>query len=124
MSEIKVITHTNYTYETTDGREFEDELEAETWQKALDAGSQIIMLNDKFVRTRSIDEAFYVHIRTWEQQKAFTQIQAYYGLCANIPKPGHWYYNDCTDSYVQVEEELIRLQGIMAALTTAVEEGQ
>ena len=29
MADLKIITHTSYTYETTDGREFESKHEAE-----------------------------------------------------------------------------------------------
>ena len=36
MADIKIKTHTTYTYETTDGREFDIAKEAEQWQEYLE----------------------------------------------------------------------------------------
>jgi uncharacterized protein YneR len=116
MADIKIKTHTTYTYETTDGREFEDAQEAQEWQDAIEGIKSIVMLNNKFHRTAEHDEAFYVHIKTTEQQKAFEAMQAYEGMCARIPEPGYWYYDDISDSYVNVNKEMDRLQSIIETL--------
>lgn len=71
MAELKIKTHTTYTYETSDGREFDDIREAETWQGQLELIKNITMLDSKFQNTTDHTEAFYVHIKTWQQQEAF-----------------------------------------------------
>jgi dsDNA-binding SOS-regulon protein len=38
---LKIITHTTYTYETYDGREFDDKAQAEAWKRALDTAAHI-----------------------------------------------------------------------------------
>ena len=116
MADIKIKTHTTYTYETTDGREFDDANEAKEWQGHLEVFNRITMLDSKFQNTTDNSEAFYVHIKTWEQQEAFGARQAYEGMGAHIPKPGYWYYDDCTDSYVDVVKERDRLQSIIETL--------
>ena len=116
MAELKIKTHTTYTYETSDGREFDDIREAETWQEHLETIKNITMLDSKFQNTTDHTEAFYVHIRTCQQQEAFEALQCYEGMGAHIPKPGYWYYNDCTDSYVDIVKERDRLQSIIETL--------
>jgi hypothetical protein len=115
MSDIKIKTHTTYTYETTDGREFDDAQEAQEWQEHLELSKNITMLDSKFQNTTDHTEAFYVHIKTW-QQEAFEAMQVYEGMVAHIPKPGYWYYDDCTDSYVDAVKERDRLQSIIETL--------
>ena len=51
MSELKITTHTTYTYETSDGREFDNEAEALKWQKILEAFNGIPMLDHQFKPT-------------------------------------------------------------------------
>jgi hypothetical protein len=117
MPELKILTHTTYTYETSDGRTFDDDREAaEHWQQSLDNLSGITMLDSKFNKTLRHDEAFYVHIKTWEQQEAFEALQLYEGMGAHIPKPGFWYYDECTDSYVNIAEEINKLQDMISKL--------
>lgn len=116
MSELKIITHTTYTYETSDGREFEDKLEAEAWEESLEKLRSIVMLNSKFKPTSKIDSAFFVHIRTWEEQEAFATAQLYEGLTAYIPEPGYWYYDERTDEFVDAVKERDRLQSIIETL--------
>ena len=116
MSDIKIKTHTTYTYETTDGREFDYAHEAEEWQKHLEAIKGITMLDSKFQNTKDHSEAFYVHIKTWVQQEAFEALQVYEGMGAHIPEPGYWYYDDCTDSYVDAIKERDRIQSIIETL--------
>ncbi len=116
MAEVKIKTHTTYTYETSDGREFELEMEALTWQEHIDNLKNITMLDSKFKPTTDHSEAYYVHIKTWPQQEAFEAMQAYWGMGAHIPGPGYWYYDDCTDSYVDAVKERDRLQSIIETL--------
>ena len=74
------------------------------------------MLDSKFQDTTDHSEAFYVHIKTWQQQEAFEALQYYEGMGSPIPEPGYWYYDDCTDSYVDVVKERDRLQSIIETL--------
>ena len=115
-SKVRVKTHTVCTYETTDGREFDDANEAHEWQEHLEVLKGITMLNSKFQNTADHTEAFFVHIKTWKQQEAFEALQVYEGMGAHIPEPGHWYYDDCTDSYVDAVKERDRLQSIIETL--------
>ncbi len=116
MSNLKVITHTTYTYETSDGREFDDQQEATDWQLALDDLKSITMLDHKFCNTDRIDEAYYVHVKTLSQLKAFEAIQKYEGMSAHIDALGYWYYDENTDIYVSVRKEMDRLQSIIESL--------
>ena len=121
MSELKISTYTTYTYETSDGRRFEGDIEAaELWQKTLNNLSGIIMLDNKFNKTTHHDEAFYVRIDTWEQQEAFEDMQLYEGMGAHIPKPGYWYYDDCTDSYLNIVSERDRFQEMLTKLDLSI----
>lgn len=116
MAELKIKTHVTYTYETADGREFDDAPEAERWQKHLEVIKGVTMLDSKFKLTSRTDEAFYVHIKTNDQLDAFEAIQAYEGYCAPIPAIGYWYYDDYSDNYVNAVKERDRLQSIIEAL--------
>ena len=116
MADIKIKTHTTYTYETTDGRKFDEAREAEEWQKHIEAIKHLTMLDSKFKPTSDITEAFFVCIKTNSELDAFEAMQVYEGMCAHIPKPGYWYYDDCTDSYVDAVKERDRLQSIIEAL--------
>ena len=116
MADIKIKTHTTYTYETTDGREFDLAEEAEEWQGHLEAIKDITMLDSRFRPTANLDEAFYIHIKTNTQLDAFDAIQTYEGGTAPILEVGYWYYDDCTDSYVNVDKELNTLKEIKQQL--------
>lgn len=116
MAEVKIKTHTTYTYETSDGREFDIAEEAEQWQEYLDILKNITMLDCRFNKTADVDSAIYVCIKSYEQLDAFEAMQAYEGMCAHIPEPGYWYYDDCTDSYVNVDEEQNKLREIKKRL--------
>ena len=116
MTELKVKTHTAYTYETTDGREFDLAEEAEQWQEHLENIKGVTMLDSKFKPTSNTDEAYYVHIKTNAQLDAFEALQAYEGYCAHVPAVGYWYYDECSDDYVNVAKERDRLQSIIEAL--------
>jgi thermostable 8-oxoguanine DNA glycosylase len=116
MAEVKIKTHTTYTYETTDGREFEDQQEATEWQLALDDIKSITMLDHRFCNTTEVSSAYYVHIKTLSQLKAFEAIQKYEGMSAHIDSLGYWYYDENTDRYVSVRKEMDRLQSIIETL--------
>lgn len=116
MADIKIKTHTTYTYETTDGREFDIAEEAGEWQKALEVIKRVTMLDNKFKPTSDISSAFFVRIKNNTELDAFEAMQVYEGMCAHISKPGYWYYDDCTDSYVDAIKERDRLQSIIETL--------
>lgn len=116
MSKLKVKTHTTYTYETADGREFEDKSEAHEWQDHLENITSAVMLDNNFRNTTQIDEAMYVHIKTEAQLKAFDAISSYEGMGARINAIGYWYYDERTDAYISVNKEMDRLQSIIESL--------
>ena len=116
MSKLKIKTHTTYTYETSDGREFEDQSEAKEWQDHLENITGAVMLDHNFCNTTRVDEAMYVHIKTEAQLKAFEAINAYEGMCAKIDAIGYWYYDERIDNYVSVRKEMDRLQSIIETL--------
>jgi hypothetical protein len=116
MSKLKIKTHTICTYETTDGREFEDQAEAREWQDHLENITGVVMLNSNFCNTARFDEAMYVHIKTEAQLKAFEALNAYEGLCARIAAIGYWYYDARTDAYISVNAEMDKLQSIIETL--------
>lgn len=116
MAELKVKTHTTYTYETTDGREFDDRQEAEKWQDHLENIKGVVMLSNRFCNTTRVDEAFYVRIKTPAQLEAFKAFNAYEGSQADIDAIGYWYYDDDADTYISVQKEMDRLQSIIESL--------
>lgn len=120
MTELKIKTHTTYTYETSDGREFDDLEEAREWQQVLEEIKGVIMLDSTLKPTTVLDTAFYVHIKTYPQLKAFEFMQAYEGLSAQISDLGCYYYDNRTDCFVNLEEEIKRLQDIRSTLYDSV----
>lgn len=120
MSKIKV--HTYHTYETTDGRSFDDESDASNWQKVLDVFSEITMLDSNMEPTSEVDSAFYVYIRTCEQLKAFNAMQKYEGLHTEIPELGIYLYEDKSDNFLSIEAEINRLKDMQCAIYTAAEQ--
>ena len=116
MADIKVKTHTTYTYETSDGREFDLADEAEEWQEHLEKIKKVVMLDSKFKRTDRTDEAYYVHIKTQTQLEAFEAMQAYEGLAAHVTSLGYWYYDEDMDEFIDVKKEMDRLQSIIECL--------
>ena len=119
MTDLKVVTHTTYTYETTDGREFDDKQEALDWEQAIETFRGIVMLNSKLMPTDEVDSAYYVHIKNWQEQEAFAMIQNYYGLCAQITEPGYWAYDECADQFIDISKEITRLMDIVKKLAAA-----
>ena len=116
MSELKIKTRTTYIYETSDGREFESESEAEAWEGYLNIFKTITMLDYKFRPTKVIDAVFYVYIETWEQLETFMLIQDYFGITARIDKPGYYYYDEAFDKYIDISRELVKLHDMIEAL--------
>lgn len=120
MTERKIKIHTTHTYETSDGREFDDELEAKEWQRIIEDIKGITMLDSGFNPTTEVDSAFYVRIKTYSQFKAFEAMQAYEGLNTHIHDLGCYYYDDRTDCFVNLDEEIKRLQDIRSKLYDSV----
>jgi hypothetical protein len=116
MAELKIKTHTTYTYETSDGREFDDAGEAQEWQQALEDIKSITMLDNKFNLTSETSSAYFVHIKTYFQLKAFELVQAYEGFATHIPDLGYWYYDEVADEYISVDKEIERLKEIKQRL--------
>lgn len=122
MSELKIITHTTYTYETSDGREFDDKVEAKEWQKKLSAIENICMLDLQFRPTKECDSVYYIHTTTKEQTEAFNSIQRYLGYCAELEGVGYFSYDEISDSFVNVELQINELQHIIDKLKEGVGE--
>lgn len=116
MADLKIITHTSYTYETTDGREFDSKPEAEAWQKAIDNAERIVMLDSQFRPTTDIETAFFVYLKDQGQVDAFNTKQADLGLATEIIAPGYYYYDEVPDEYFNVDGRIKDLLGIKAKL--------
>ena len=116
MADLKIITHTSYTYETSDGREFDSKLEAEAWQKALDNTNKIVMLDSRFKMTTEVEMAYHVFVKDQEQLDAFNAMQEYLGIASIIEEPGYYYYDEVPDEYINVDKEIERLLEIKAKL--------
>jgi dsDNA-binding SOS-regulon protein len=112
MADLKIITHTTYTYETTDGRSFDNKPEAEAWQNALDNADTIVMLDSRFNLTTEVEMAYHVFVKDQEQVDAFNVKQEDLGIASIIPEPGYYYYDEVLDEYISVDKEIERLLGI------------
>jgi hypothetical protein len=110
MAELKVKKHTTYTYETSDGREFDDKKEANEWQKVLCKFEEICMLDFEYKPTRNIECANYVYVKTAEQAEAFNNMQSYIGICSNLQGAGFYRYDEIADEYNEIESEIEKLQ--------------
>lgn len=122
MAELKVKKHTTYTYETSDGREFDDKKEATEWQKHLCNIKDICLLDSDF-KSADIyrDAVIYVYAKTIEQANSFNAIMhEYFGYGAKLPSTGFFRYDEISDEYVDVESEIEGLQHIIDKL----EEGE
>lgn len=116
MKELKIIKHTTYTYETSDGREFDDEIEAKEWQEKLSVIENVCMLDSDFRPTKEIDSVFYIHTNTKEETEAFNSMQEYFGICASLDGVGYFRYDEISDSFVNVELQIKELQSIIDKL--------
>ena len=124
MAEVKVTTHTTYTYETTDGREFKSELMAIAWQESLDIIDDITILDSTF-EPEGVTSAYYVFIKTEEQYKALRQAFDYHGVDQynSLSGVGYWYYDEESDTFKNLEQELGWLQEIKSELDACSLEG-
>lgn len=116
MKELKIIKHTTYTYETSDGREFDDENEAKAWQKHLSALENVCMLNCEYEPTKEIDSVCYVYVERKEQEEAFNAMQEYFEYSARLHGVGYYRYDNISDEFVNVESEIKELQHIIDKL--------
>jgi hypothetical protein len=116
MDSLKIITHTFHTYETTDGREFDDSAKALAWQQAINLFKNICMLDYNLKITSEVDKAFFVHIKNHKELEAFNDIRKYEGLYAKIPETGYYLYDDTTDDYINIENKIKDLQTIIEQL--------
>lgn len=117
MQGLKIITHKTYTYETSDGREFDDKQEAQEWQEKLSRFEGIRMLDFKEQPTKSFEDVYYIHIETEEQAQAYNEIQKYIGYRSNVNGPGYYRYDERKDDFVDVKSELEKLQHIVDILS-------
>ena len=116
MADLKIITHTTYTYETSDGREFENKFEAEKWQKALDNIERINMMSSKFERTFDLECCYYLHLKDETQVDTFNIMENDSGFEARVYEPGYYYYDEVSDEYMNVDKEIERLLSIKQKL--------
>ena len=117
MEELKVTKHTHYTYETSDGKEFGNKQEATKWQNQLNLLQTICMLDVNYKPTTDIEDAIYVHAKTQEQAEAFNAITIeYFSYGAILNGTGWFRYDDVSDSYINVESEIEKLQHIIDVL--------
>ena len=117
MEELKTTVHTHYTYETSDGKEFDNKQEAMKWQKHLNIFKTICMLDVNYKPTIDIELAIYVYAKTKEQAEAFNAVLVeYFGYGAKLDGAGSYRYDDVSDSYVDIELEIEQLQDIIEML--------
>lgn len=112
MKEFKILKHITYTYETTDGREFDSETEAKEWQEKLSVIENVCMLDSNFRPTKETDSVFYIHTNTKEEAEALE----YLGICASLDGVGYFRYDEISDSFVNVELQIKELQRIIDKL--------
>lgn len=124
MAEVKITTHTTYTYETADGREFKSEYMAKAWQETLNIINDIIILDSTF-EPEGVNSAYYIFIKTEEQYKALRQAFDYNGVDEynSISGVGYWYYDEDSDTFKNLEQELGWLQEIKSKLDARSLEG-
>ena len=122
MTELKVKKHILYTYETSDGSEFDDKKEATEWQKHLCNIEEMCLLDSDFKPTKDFGSAIYVYAKTSEQAEAFNAIQNEMGYAVGLQSAGFYRYDEISDSYIEVETEIAKLQHIIDMLKGGVEE--
>lgn len=121
MANLKILTHINYSYETADGRHFDTKHEAEEWQHMLDHIGRVVMLDSKFKPTSEVEIAYHVFVEDHAQLAAFNAKQRYLGIESILTAPGYFYYDDHTDKYINVDDEIARLAAIKSALNGATD---
>ena len=123
MAELKIITHTTYSYETSDGREFDNENEARKWQNTLSLLENVRMLDIEYKPVKEIERAQYVYVETMEQVDAFNMIYGDLGIYARLHGIGYHSYDDGLDDFMNVKTEIENLQKIIDALDAKGGEG-
>ena len=127
MAELKIITHTTYNYQTTDGREFTNKTDAEAWQKSLDTINDIIILDSSFKSANhDITFAYYLFIKDEEQYRALRlHLEYYFGPddFKDITGIGYWYYDNSSDTFKNLDKNLNWLQKIKSKLDEYSSEG-
>ena len=117
MEELKVIRHIQYSYETSDGKEFGSKKEATEWQKQLNLFQNLCMLGADYIPTKDINSAVYVYAKTKEEAESFNEIEREeFGYCSEIGGAGWFRYDEISDSYVDIEVEIEKLQHIIDML--------
>ena len=126
MAELTVKTHATYTYETSDGREFEDKDEAMEWQRHLCNIERMCLLDYEYEPADIFkDTVIYIYAKTIEQANSFNIVMSnYFGYGASLPSTGFFRYNGCLDEYVDIEAEIAQLQHIIDKLKEGAEECQ
>ena len=122
MTELKVIKNVTYTFTTSDGKEFYDEHEAKIWQKHLSIFNNMNILDIEFVPTKEINRAFYVHTKTQEEVDAFNEMQNDLQYISTIDGIGYYYYDEISDSYINIETQIKELQSIINKLKDGEQE--
>lgn len=117
MKGLKIITHKTYTYETSDGREFNCKQEAQEWQEKLSLLENVPMFDFDERPIKNMDDVVLVRIDTEEQANAFNDIQYYIGYCATVKGVGYYRYDDRKGDFVEVKSELEKLQHIVDILS-------
>jgi hypothetical protein len=117
MEELKVIRHIQYSYETSDGKEFGSKKEAKEWQKQLNLFQNLCMLDSDYIPTKDINSAVYVYAKTKEEAESFNEIaREKFGYCSEIGGTGWFRYDEISDSYVDIEVKIEKLQHIIDML--------
>ncbi len=126
MSEIKVKKIITHTYETSDGREFDNKKEAMEWQKHLCNIEDMCLLDSEYKSADIFrDSVIYIYAKTIEQANSFNAItNEYFGYGAKLQSTGFFRYDEIADEYVEVENEIEKLQNIIAKLKEGDEECQ
>ena len=122
MKELKVTKHTTYTYETSDGSEFDNKTEATEWQKHLNHIENMCILDSNFKPTKDVGSAMYVYTKSKEQAEAFNTIQEEaLGYVSTIDGVGFYRYDETSDSYINVESEIKERQHMIDMLKGGAE---
>lgn len=121
MTELKVKKHISYTYETSDGMEFDNKKEATEWQKHLCNLEDMCLLDSEYKPTKEIGSAFFVYAKTSEQAEAFNAIIIEMGYRALLLSAGFHRYDSISDSYVEIETEIAKLRHIIDMLKGGAE---
>lgn len=116
MKDLKIVEHIVYTYETADGRNFDDKSEAEEWQEKLSIFEDICMLDYEFEPTKNVESTFYVFAKTKEQVEAFNSVSERSGVRPRIDDVGYYHYDERSNDFVNIELKINILQNMIDKL--------